>query len=293
MVATKIANGRYAPLKPHYIDEKDGMDEFPVRAGLHWKDRKEARELLTVSRGVMLISGEPGQGKDLFGVSFSARQRYLFNRKILLDFMPKVAWKEALGDYTPFDAPVMMREINKMAKLAHVEGIEQSSDQKEYDEFIDEATVKWALEGEGESILQGGILYLSELKRYCYNRNPHNPFNKFIGSINSVWRHLDLLVIGTHVFPREIDRFTYLAYAKLRATCSWSITRPHTTDVTISRGAYIGADCVYNVEGRPLLFHVDGKKPRSWLGGKCYFELYKSKNFVNLKPVVRKEMQGG
>ncbi len=290
MVVTKIANGEYSPAgNPRYADGGDEMGDFPLREGLSWRARKEARELRTISRGVMLISGEPGAGKDLFGVSFCARQKYLFGRKILLDFLPR----RAFGSYELFDAEIMMREINKMSKLAKVQGIETSVDQKEYDEFIGDATVKWALEGEGESILKGAVLYLSELKRYCPNREPMNRFNKFIGSINSIWRHLDLLVIGTHVFPREIDRFTYLAYAKLRATCSWSITKPSTADVTIARGAFIGPDCVYNVEGRPLTLHVEGKEPRGWLGGKCYFDLYKSKNYVNLKPVLRKEMEGG
>jgi len=280
--------------EPPYIDdEDDGMGDFALREDLPWKVRREARELRTISRGVMLVSGEPGSGKDLFSISFCARQRYLFNRKILLDFAPKRAWQELFGNYTHFDAAVMMREINKMAEAAHVKGIEKSADDKEYNEFMHEATREWALEGEGETILKGAILYLSELKRYCYNRNPHNPFNKFIGSINTIWRHLDLLVMGTHVLPREIDRTTFLAYAKLRANCSWSITEPHTTDVTITRGAYIGADCVYNVEGRPITFHVNGKEPRKWLKGKCIYDLYMTKNKVSLKPVVRKEMQGG
>jgi hypothetical protein len=280
--------------EPPYIDdEDDGMGDFALREDLHWKVKREARELRTISRGVMLISGEPGSGKDLFGISFCARQRYLFNRKILLDFTPKRAWQQVLGDYTPFDATVMMNEINKMAKLARVEGIDSSVDDKEYDEFIGEATEKWALEGEGESLLQGAILYLSELKRYCPCREPMNRFNKFIGSINSIWRHLDLLNMGTHVLPREIDKTTFLAYAKFRARCSWSMTEAYTTDVTISRGAFVGPDAIYNVEGRPVTFHVNGKEPRKWLGGKSYFNLYKSKNYVNLKPVVRKEMQGG
>lgn len=275
--------------EPRYADEIDEMLDFPLRLGVGWRARREAKQLRTISRGVMLVSGEPGSGKDLFATSFCARQKYLFDRRILLDFLPK----RAFGDYTLFNAEVMAREIDKMAKLSGVEGIEGSNDSQEVDEFVEDATKHWALEGAGEVLLKNSILYLSELKRYCYNRNPHNRFNKFIGSINSVWRHLDLLVIGTHVLAHEIDQYTYLAYAKLRAKCDWSISRPHTTDVTIARGAFIGADCVYRVEGRPLVLHVDGDAPRGWLGGSRYYDLYRTKSMMNLKPVVKKEMQSG
>ena len=281
--------------EPRYADEVDGLGDFPIREGLHWKEKKEVRELLTISRGVMLVYGDPGGGKDLFGTSFCAREKYFFNRRILLDFLPTRAFDEidGGGKYVLFNAQVMMREINKMAKLAGVEGIGQSADVKERDEFVGEATRKWALEGEGETLLQGAVLYLSELKRYCYNRLPHNPFNRFIGSINSVWRHLDLLVIGTHVLPHEIDKYTYLSYAKIRAKCSWCVSRPYTSQVTISRGAFAEANNVFMVEGRPLTIYVDGNEQREWLNGKKFFDLYLTKNKVNLKPVVRKEMIGG
>ena len=276
-----------AVVEPQYADDLDEMDDFPLREGLGWRARREAKHLRTISRGVMLVTGEPGSGKDLFGVSFAARQKYLFGRRILLDFLPK----KAFGDYTLFNAQVMNGEINRMAKKSGVDGIFTGDDVSEGDQFLEEETRKWALEGEGEVLLKNAVLYLSELKRYCYNRNPHNKFNKFVGSINSVWRHLDLLVIGTHVLAHEIDRYTYLSYAKIRATCDWSITRPGTTDVTIARGAFITSDSVYRVEGQPLVLHVDGGVPRSWLGDKRFFDLYKTKNYVNLKPVLK--VKGG
>lgn len=269
-----------------YADEIDDLEDFRLREDLDWRERRLAEHLRTISRGVMLVTGDPGSGKDLFGMAFSARQKYFFNRRTLLDFLPKKAY----GEYVPFNARVMMTEINKMAKLSGVEGIAETKDQTEYDEFVEQATVHWVLEGEGEALLKNSLLYLSELKRYCYNRNPHNRFNKFIGSINSVWRHLDLLVLGTHVLSREIDKFTYLSYAKIRANCSWCISRRHTAEVRISRGAFAGASDVFVVEGQPLTIYVNGDEPKDWLGGKRVFDLYKSKNYVNLKPVVKKEM---
>jgi len=270
-----------------YVDDLDGMDDFPLREGLPWRRRKEADTLRMIARGTMGVFGERGSGKDLFGVSISYLMKYYFGRRILLDFLPK----KAFGEYVLFDAPAMMREINNMAKAAGVEGIENSADQNEYDEFVGDATQKWVLEGEAYTLFKGAVWYLSELKRYCPKRNPHNKFNKFVGSINSIVRHLDMLVIGTHVYENEIDRFTFLQYAQIRAYCEWCMVREHTTKVRIRRTGYIGADIsLGNVEGKPLILFVDGNAPRDFLGGKRFYDLWKSKNAVNLRPVMAKEM---
>ena len=261
------------------------LEDFPTREGLGYRERKEAEFLRTMARGVMLVTGQPGSGKDLFGNSVSWLNKYYFDRRALLDFLPKKAY----GKYTPFNASVMMREIDKMAKKAGMENFQSSKDEGEGD-FLKDETVRWATEGEGELLLESAVLYLSELKRYCYNRNPHNPFNKFIGSICTVWRHLDLLVIGTHVQAHEIDRYSFLEYVTHRAKCSWSLSRPNTADVRVSRGAYIGVNNVYDVTAKDVIVHVDGKKPRRILNGKCFYDIYPTKNMVNLKPVIRRDL---
>jgi hypothetical protein len=171
-----------------------------------------------------------------------------------------------------------------MAKEAQTEG---ASDE-ETDKIVVNASEKFI--ERNEVLFQGAVIYLSELKRYCYNRNPHNPVNKFVGSLCTVWRHLDCLIIGTHVQKHEIDRYSFLEYVTHWAKCSWSLTRPDTTDVTITRGAFIGASGVYDVAAKPIILHVDGGKSRSLLEGKRFYDLYPTKNMVNLKPVIRKEI---
>ena len=163
-----------------YADDIDDTGDFPLKLGLHWRAKKQAELYRVLARGTMLITGERGSGKDLFGSCTAFLNKYYFGRRILMDEPPK----RAFGEYTPFDAKVMMSEIRKMAKAAGVEGIENTADQAEYDEFVGDATEKWAMEGEGYSLLKGSVVYLRELKRYCYKRNPHNKYNKFIGSLN-------------------------------------------------------------------------------------------------------------
>lgn len=279
-----------AVTEPKFAEDRDTMQDWAWREHLPWRRRKEAQIYHSISRGTMGVFGPPGGGKDLFGVSTAWLNKYYFGRRILLDFLPK----RPFGEYTLFDGRVMMQEINKMAKASGVEGIEASADQQEYDQFVGSATEKWALEGEGYVLLQGAVLYLSELKRYCYKRQPHNRFNKFVGAINSIVRHLDLLVIGTHVFENEIDKYTFVQYmrlAGLKVECEWMQSQEHTTRATVTRYGYIGADCAYgNVSGRTLRLRVNGNEPLDYLGGKRWYDLWESKNFVNLKPVAAKEM---
>lgn len=296
MVMVKTGNGQYSPANgPRYAKDAGDLEDFPIRPGLHWRERKEVRELLTISRGVKLIYGDPGAGKDLYGTSFCAMQKYYFNRRCLLDFLPCKAFDEidGGGDYVLFNTERMLWEMDKMAKASGVENIHKSIDKKESEEFYKGAVVHWATEGEGEILLKGAIVYLKELKRYCHNRNPHSRVNKFVGSLNSVWRHLDMLVMGTHVLPHEIDRYSFLSYAKIRAKCTWSISQPHTTIVTIMRGAFAQADNVFIAEGKPMTIRVNGNQPRAFLNGKRFFDLYLTKDMVNLKPVLSKDMKGG
>lgn len=275
-----------------YADDVELLD-FPVRENLTWKEKKQAELLKTINRGVMLVTGEAGSGKDLFGHALAAKNKYYFSdlvdpskpRKVLLDVPPK----KAFGEYIPFDSAVMMKEISKMAKAAKMGGVENSKDQKEVDQFIEEETGKWLLEGKGQMLFKGAFLYLEELKNYCYNREPHRLFNKYIGKLCDVHRHLDMLIVGTHIREEEIDVNTFLSKTTHRAKCFWSLSMPNTTQVKIARGRYYVGSNVWNVQSRPFVMNVNGAEPQEFLNGACYYDLYATKNYVNLKPVVNKK----
>ena len=273
-----------------YADDTDDMLEIPIRAGLNWRQKKDADFQRSISKGVGLVSGDPGSGKDLFTCSTAFMQKYYFpTRKVLLDFLPC----RPFGEYIPFGMREMMHEINKMAKKAGVENAQNSKDPKEEEEFgeyLEGEAAKWATEGEGELLFTDAVWYMQELRAKAYNRNPNGRTNKFIGGILTVWRHLDLLVMGTHTDPDEIDYKAFLKKVTWRAKCRWSITRPHTTIVTVARGVFIGGGGVFAVEQKPVLYLVDGDKPREFLDGKRLFDIYKSKNKdINLKPSLPKE----
>lgn len=265
-------------IKPglRFADDEDGDDtrgRFVPREGLSWYARKQVELLETIARGFMLISGEPGSGKDLFGVSTCSLYKYIFDRKVLLDFLPN----KAFGKYTLFDVSTIIRKIRELAKAMKVEGIENSSDSKELAQWMEMATIKWLLEGEGYEIFKGAVYYVSELKKVAYNRNTPSRTNKFIGSLGTVWRHLDLLLMGTHVYENELDEKAFLQYAKLRTYCRQTVT-PNLFKATIRRGMYTGENFVVSYEMKPLVFYINGAEPRDFLGGKRFYDLWSTKH---------------
>jgi hypothetical protein len=260
--------------KLQFADDEDDFSDFPRREGLSWYAEKVADMLSTISRGFMLISGEPGGGKDLFAVSTCSLFKYIFGRGIILDFLPK----RAFGEYTLMNTTTIIEKITEIAKSLRVGGIEGSNDKKELAQFMEDAVMTWLLEGEGYDIFNRKVYYISELKKVAYNRNPHSRTNKFIGSLGTAWRHLDLLTMGTHVKENEIDVKAFLEYAKLRAFCKQTMT-PNVCKAVVIRGVYAGADFVVsNVLMKPLVFYIDGMEARDFLGGKNFFSLYKTKH---------------
>ena len=255
-------------------DDTDEMSDFQIREGLSYAVEKQIELLKSIARGFMLITGDPGGGKDLFAVSTAAIFKYYFNRPVILDFLPK----KAFGAYTLMDAPTIIEMIKEVAKSYNVEGIENSNDKKEPTQFMEEATVRWLLEGKGYDIFNKAVYYVSELKKVAHNRNPMARTNKFIGTLGTVWRHLDLLFMGTHVFSNELDVKAFLQYAKLRTKCVQTLEQG-VIEATIYRGQFAGPDFVVsNIAMKPLKWTVDGLKPRDFLGGKRFVDLYKTKH---------------
>ena len=275
-------------LSDAYYDDTDLEDLYHIPVVLEnptWSQQKEIELYKTLYRGVMLVTGKPRSGKDLFGVTFTMLNKLYFGRPVLLDFKPK----RLFGDYIPFDPTVLIKEVNKMARQAKfVSDNTETPMSKAEAEYFTDHTQDWL--AANETLFKKAILYLSELKRYCYNRNPMSRMNKFIGSLCDIHGHLDLLVLGTHIDHREIDYKTYLKNVTIWANCKWSLTRPDNTKVTIRRGSYISESGSFDVALKPFVYWVDGAMSRSWLDGQRMYDCYNTKNPVNLKPVLPKEM---
>ena len=83
--------------------------------------------------------------------------------------------------------------------------------------------------------------------------------------------------LSGHVYANEIDVKAFLQYAKLRAYCSQTL-KPHVFRAKVERGMYAGPDFVIsNLRMKPLILYVAGQEPRDFLGGDCFYNLYKTK----------------
>lgn len=274
-----------------FADDVEMLD-FPVRGNLTWRERREVEFLRTINRGVMLVSGPGGSGKDLFATYLAALNKYYFAdlldasrpRRVLLDFLPK----RAFGEYVLFNDEFMMQQIDEMAKASKMGKVYESNDQKEAVEFMDYATDGW-IRDKGAILLQGSLLYCQELKRYFHNRNPHNPFNKFLGKIIDQVRHLDMLFIGSHIDPEELDEKAFLRKVTHWAKCSWSYSMPDTTHVILTRGRFMMGNNVWNLQSHPVILDVNGGEPKKFLDGNRVYDLYPSKNFHDLAPVIMRK----
>jgi hypothetical protein len=227
------------------------------------EERREIRFLKSIYRGVMFVTGKARQGKDLFVMTLGKLNKRYFGRRILLDVKPR----RLFGEYTYFNPRIMMMEINKMARLSGVGEVDEADLDKplrgkQEDEFV-KAAYEWI--DKNEVMFKGALVYLSELRRYCYNRNPHNRVNKFVGALATQWGHLDMLLVGAHIQEHEIDQWTFLGNVNLWVTCSWSLTRLNTTDVKVRRGIYESEVGHFDVTLPPILYRVDGGVPREFL----------------------------
>jgi hypothetical protein len=244
---------------------EDGLEADPYTIPVILPDptreeRREIRYLKSIYWGVMFVEAKVGQGKDLFVFTLSYQGKRYFGRPIVLDTRPR----KLFGFYHYMNPQIMVREINKMAKKAGIEGVDVKAPLKGKEEqAFDEVARGWL--GENEVMFQNAVVYLSELGRYCPRRNPHNRVNRFIGSLASQVRHLNMLLVGTHVLEKEIDQTTFLGHTNIWAKPKWGMTKLNTTDVKIERGIYESEYGCFNVTLPPFNYQVDGGEPREFL----------------------------
>ena len=245
------------------FDESAGYEDdigIRIARGLTEQERRQASifyRLFNELWGVCVITGARGTGKDVFGnyLSYTIK-RYFPDKRILRDEKPR----ELFGSYTGlFNEKELSDDLRKMREIA------KGTSATKIDKVMEKIADKWVTE-EGAVLLQDSLLYLTELWRYCYNREPHNPMNKTMGAIFKVIRHLNCLTVGTIQSPFELDRRTCLPWIDWRVTCTRS--RKDSTRFTyfITKVVYDHRKNILVTVSKPLVILVDAGKPRSFIG---------------------------
>jgi len=262
-------------LDPDLFDETPEQDDlygFELQDGLSEEEVGLGMQIVKwgLLRGVAIVTGPVGSGKDLLGHAISwVIKRCFKDRKVLKDEKPRALF----GYYEPFNTMTVVQEL--IEKLPEVMPGEIARQDIKLYKRMENLANQW-LDGGGEQKLAGGVLYLTEFWKYMLNRSPFSPMGILLGAILKRWRHLDLLVIGNAPRRHELDRFTCLPYVTTEIRCRWA--GADEAIYRIFRTTYIGSQGILKVVGKPKQITIDGGEPRDFLGGKRFFDLFVSKS---------------
>lgn len=245
------------------FDDTAGYDDETGVLYASGLTREEQRQAVSLYRlfnelwGVIIVTGDPGSGKDLFGNYLLWKLKRFFPRKrILRDEKPRAIF----GTYTGlFSEQTIHDDLKKMREIAKKTGA------LNLDNVMNKLADDWAA-GAGEVLLKNSVLYLTEYWRYCYNREPHKAMNKTMGAIQKVKRHLDCLIIGTTQLVEDLDRKTSKPWIDWRVTCTRSTTRRFGFTYFVQKVKYDRRMDTLAIIGRPFPISFDAGKPRTLIG---------------------------
>jgi len=256
------------------LTEEKGTDEPELNDDLTEAEIKEAAFFSQFRCGIMIITGDPGAGKDTFMHYILWKLKLLFkDYRILLDRKPRPLF----GRYTPFDESVLLNEWKslsdkyKSGKSDIKHDFAKFSDHKEE---LNDIVNSWNAGHEG--LFTNAGLGLTEFWRYFNNREPHNPINKACQPLMKRYRHLGLLLIGTTPYLEELDEKRCLKYLTHELRCMQTTKKGTHVGVLLRRRFFNGTSVVVTTDDNPPALVLDAAAPRERLGGKCYYDLFNS-----------------
>lgn len=258
---------------------EDGLYGLELNEGLTEYELELVPLYASLSRGVMVISGQPGSGKGTFFNHLSWQDRRLFaGRKVLLDYKPRPLFDLGMehNRYFLFNSEFIVKEMDKMALksgttiMEEDEAVYEGTKKKQKKNLLkntSDVARQWT--DANEVLLQNGILGIDEGKKIFNKRNPHSRVAMFYGMIISVWRHLDLLIAIMCPFLNEIDRFLVEQYMthEIRTSCGIRSKSSTVFADFYKKGSVTGKGVVY-IQGWPIRIKVDGAEPRPEIGVK-------------------------
>jgi len=270
---TMVAN---RPIQFDDSPEVDSLYELQLNPGLNSELLDYAEKFKYMTRGIMIVTGMPGSGKDLWGNTVSWLVKTIFKgKKVFRDEIPR----RLFGNYEEFSEITVMNEFAQLsADLDDQMPSEiKRSDAKTAKKMVDLSN-QWMAKI-GEERLHNSVLFMTEFWRYMHNRKPFSPIGMLLGAIVKRWRHLDLLLIGNAQQKRELDAISCLPYITHEVRCSWGINNPNAGGYRLYPVKWVSSSGVLEVRGKSKKFRIDGKQPRDFLDGKGYFNLFNSKSF--------------
>lgn len=212
---------------------------------------------------LILMTGDVGSGKDLFGNTYAWKCKRYFQRRVFRDEKPR----ELFGNYKPFNEFYLLNWVNQ-TRVNNKE-LRKWSLTKMMDYW-------WKVEGERE--LHNSVLYLTEFHDWMYNRASMNPKDILLGRIIKRRRHTNTLLFGTTPKYNELDWKNCLQYVDKLIRCKKDAREPSVHHYTIQPVKFDLMKFRLIPNGNESRTKIDGARPREHLGGKSYFNLYNSRS---------------
>ena len=146
----------------------------------------------------------------------------------------------------------LRRAMRRESELVFETGDEKAKLAGENKEAYVLAVEQWRKKN--EVLMRNCVMVLDEFKRYVHNRQPTAKINTTFGNIISVWRHLNMLIVGMCPNISEIDYNSALFYMTHHVKCSWCQERKNTTQAKFYRKKSISANGIVNVEKKPFRY---------------------------------------
>ena len=277
----KLPSGEYVSKKaidllpeqwPHYLarlqevyQDRSTVDQYNqiIKAEID-----EANGMAIMTRGVGIIEAPPRSGKDVFMATWCFKMKYYFNRKIILDRMPR----RPFGKYILFDASVLAREADKLKAMQ--KGILAEGEKGEKLSIEQQ----WA-KTQAAFLFKDAVFGASEYWVYFKKRKPMATMNDAISGLHKQWGHIDLLILGCTQNINDLDV----------NQCQNFITHdikvfPHPefpADCIVAKiyaRKLVGETYVQDVIAKPFRWEIWGKEPKDYLNGECIFHLLNTKN---------------
>lgn len=288
--------------------EYDAESAFRISEGLAEEEREDAEFWSRFRRGVMLVTGPPGQGKDMFAHMLAFKFKRYFSMRAISDTKPR----KDFGEYIPFSTDFLVDQLDRVMEVStgHVKLLELPKGKpKTEDDFLQMEEIEAENErlslfiphvtDDGEWVSSRGVVFIRRAvwllnefgSRYMYKKEPNAPITRVLLKTFTIWRHLQSLIIG---LGTEREDFNPQCFPKV--TCEVRLQRLSSLGRRILHpkrlvfGAmiyplrYVGATGELMVSGRPIPLIIDGDKPRDCLYGKAWKDLFNTDNAVGFEP---------
>ena len=273
--------------------EKEGIYPINLQDNLTEKEIEEALFWYPFSRGLWLIIGPRGCGKDGLRTHIQELFRRVYGRRAIMDDKPR----ELFGDYIPFSLEMFDDQLKRIRYQTLVQS-DRSGEELDIGECTD---LKKLREEEkdysGDIFLKNSTLHLGEFAKYHPRRNPNNPVTMTLCDFYGTLRHWDILVMGstTKLADLEVIRLQPEISAYVYPKYSGYVDKHGITHGIIKAKfcplEFHSATGTLRLKQRPFIYKIDIFKERDYLGGKAIKDTYNTKNKQSI--MIRKNLTKG